>query len=115
MASEVLIGTIPVFPSAADPRPMTIGGEIARSLDGTGYQKSVGIKVKLSLAWDAITEMELQDVRVIWTQALSNPPTITCSDPYVSGTFLMATKEWPFKPIDGDEGLYSGAIVFEER
>lgn len=103
-----------LHPEIITHRPALIGGPIRRSLNGTGYRKVVSTKGKLSLSWPVLDADEMQIVRIIFEQAKAGAVTVTCSDPVISGSFLIADDELAFDPLEGAEALWRGSMTFEE-
>lgn len=112
--ATVTIAGFELYPEQVLPRLRNIGGPIRRALDGTGYKKVVAQKDKLSLSWPVLDADEMQVLRCIWELARQGSVTITCADPYVSGSFLIADEELAFDPLEGSEKLYRGSLSFEE-
>lgn len=104
-----------LHPEAIVYRPAIIGGPIRRALDGTGYRKVVSTKHKLELSWSVLDADEMQAVRIVFEQAKGGSVTVTCLDPVISGSFLLADEELPFDSLEGSQPLWRGSLRFEER
>lgn len=104
-----------LHPEAINYRPALVGGPIRRALDGTGYRKIVATKAKLELPWSVVGRDEMQAIRIVFEQAKSGAVTITCSDPVISGSFLLADEELAFDQLEGSETYWRGSLRFEER
>lgn len=114
----VTIAGFEVYPERAIVVPFVVGNPtIRRSLNGTGYQKDVGEKQRVTLSWSVLDAEEMQTIKVIWqqTRQTSTGVSITCSDPAISGNFLRQGSELQFEPLDGSTTLYRGTLIFEER
>lgn len=113
--TSVTIAGFEVWPEKVDHRPMWIGGDPRRALDGTLYRKNAGQRHRLILPWSYATADEYQVLKVIWEQARQGAVTITCSDPLFSASFVLTDAEFPLEPLDGPDPYYQGAMTFEER
>jgi len=115
MAATITVAGWGLYPAEVQVTPMLIGGGINRSINGKGFRKVLGEKQKVEMLWPVLTAEEAQDLRIVWTAAKQGTVTISCSDPYVSGTFLLADPEFKFKRIEGSNSLYAGSMTFEEQ
>lgn len=113
--TSITIAGFEVWPETIDYRPMWIGGDLRRALDGTAYRKNVAQKYRLALSWSYATAEEHQEIKVIWEQARQGAVTITCSDPLISGTFTLTSQDFPLEPLDGEDPYYKGVMTFEEQ
>lgn len=112
--ATVTIAGFELYPEQVTPRQRNLGGPIRRALDGTGRKKVPASKAKLQLAWPSLDSDEMQVVRVVWELCRQGSVSISCSDPYVSGTYLCADEELAFDPLEGDQKLWRGVLNFEE-
>lgn len=111
----VTIAGFETYPSKIDPRPMWMGGQVRRSLDGTGYRKGLPPKIRLALTWEYLTADEAQIIRVIFAQALAGAVQITCENPAINGNFLFSGDELALEPLEGEDELFQASMTFEER
>lgn len=113
--TSVTIAGFEVWPEKVDYHPMWIGGDVREALDGTAYRKNVGQKHRLVLSWAYATADEYQILKVIWEQARQGAMTITCSDPYISASFICLDPELGLEPLEGSDPYYQGTLTFRER
>ena len=111
----ITINGLELYPSTIGDRSKKIGGPIREALNGTGYQKTVTKKKRIPLAWDFVGEDEFQLIRIIWEQSCSDALTVSCSDPMVSGSFLIEEDELAFDALEGDGRFYTGSLTLRER
>lgn len=114
--ATVTIAGFDVYPERVIPVPFVVGNPaIRRSLNGTGYQKDVAEKQRVTLSWSVLDAYEMQVIRVIWQQSRQGTVAISCTDPAISGNFLRQGSELQFEPLDGPNSLYRGTLIFEEQ
>lgn len=114
--STVTIAGFEVYPERVIAIPFVVGNPaIRRSLNGTGYQKDVAEKQRVTMSWPVLDADEMQIVRVIWQQSRQGTVAISCSDPAISGNFLRQGSELQFEPLEGSPSLFRGTLIFEER
>lgn len=111
---SITIAGYELFPETVAPRRRRIGGPIREALDGTGYRKDVAQKVKLAVDFPYLTSDEFQAVLAVWESCRAGAVTISCSNPLVSGSFLLADDELAFDPLEGSSGLWRGSFNFRQ-
>ena len=111
----ITINGFELHPSTIGDRSKKIGGPIREALDGTAYQKTVTKKKRIPLTWECADEDEMQLIRILWEQSCSGALAVACSDPLISGSFLIEEDELAFDALEGDGRFYAGSLTLRER
>jgi hypothetical protein len=110
----ITIAGYEVYPNKITTPQILYGGGIRRSLNGTAWRKIVSTKYKFNATWDFMDNEEAQWIRIILLQAIRGEVTITCDDPVINSSFIIANSEIALERLEGDGCFYKLELQFEE-
>jgi hypothetical protein len=96
-------------PAIIEKKPQYIGGTTRRSVNGKGWRKIVCKKNDLTLRWDVLTPEEEQILRIVLSALEAGAVAVSCSDPVISGNYLLENDSDPVSDDEESSGLLKTA------